>query len=127
MSKGVVGIGTDIAEVNRFEQILLKNKEAFFIRVLTKKEQERLSQKKHQAPHLAGLYAAKEAVSKALGTGLYPVLPTEIEIVKDEAGKPGILLTGKANEKAKELNIEEVQISISHEREYAVAFAIALG
>jgi len=114
----IVGIGTDIVKVSRFED---KQKSPQFLkRVFSLYEQEYLHGKGIES--MAGLFAAKEAVAKALGVGFNGFFPCEIEIRHDENGKPFVNLHGKAKELAGDEAV--FHVSISHTDENAVAFVI---
>ncbi len=112
----IVGIGTDIVEVSRFEQLISDNH--FMERVFTPAERSYIGDKTHCA---AGIFGAKEAFSKAVGTGLSGFSLQEVEVCHDEKGKPFYALSGRALEKYGHLTFH---LSISHEKTYAVAFAI---
>lgn len=116
----IVGIGTDLVEIKRMEKAY--GRPGFAARVFTKKEQELIGVR---AARAAGNFAVKEAVVKAFGTGFGRVSPQEIEVLRDKAGKPYTLLFGQAKKKAAELGINYIHVSISNEREYAVAFVVA--
>jgi holo-[acyl-carrier protein] synthase len=93
----------------------------------TELENSYCSGRKNFEQHYAGRWAAKEAVMKALGTGWISGLTwTDIEVVNQSGGKPSIQLHDGAANIAKKLGIQEIQISITHCADYAVAFAIAL-
>ena len=116
----IYGIGTDIIEISRIEKAI--NQTSLFKRkVYTEKEIEHIEKKKHPYVSYAGRFAAKEAVSKAFGTGVYGFSLSDIEILNDEMGKPYVTPYNTIKEKAKGLTI---QISISHSREYAVSTVI---
>ena len=114
----IVGVGTDIIEISRMENALAS--EDFVKKVYTETE----IAKKH-INTLSGYFAAKESVSKALGTGFNKIYPNEIEIVNNPLGKPFVNLYGNAREKAKSLGIKTVHVSISHSKDMAMAFAVA--
>ena len=116
----IIGTGTDIIEISRMENAL--KSENFMDKVYTKTEKS-----KTYINTLSGYFAAKEAVSKALGTGFNKISPLEIEIVNDSLGKPFVNLYGNAKEKAESLGIKTVHVSISHTNEHAIAFAVAEG
>lgn len=120
----IKGVGTDIIEISRIEKAVRKS-DAFTSRVFTPREISDCSGVRIKWASLAARYAAKEAVSKALGTGIGKIKWVEIEIVKDTNGKPEVKLYGNACERAKILGIANVSVSLSHSREYAVAFVIA--
>jgi holo-[acyl-carrier protein] synthase len=97
-------------------------------RVFTKHEQAYCQQHKERVQHLAGRFAAKEAVLKALGTGMRGKMKwTDVQIANNDLGKPGIVLSGESARVAERMGIAKVLVSISHTREHAVASAIALG
>ena len=113
----IYGIGTDIIEISRIEKAI-KQTSLFKRKVYTEKEIEHIEKKKNPYASYAGRFAAKEAVSKAFGTGVYGFSLSDIEILNDEMGKPYVTLYNAIEEKAQGLVI---QISISHSREYAVS------
>lgn len=124
----IIGIGTDITEIVRIERMLEKHPERFSAGVYTESELRYSNSKSHRSEHLAGRWAAKEAVLKAIGTGwIGGITWKDVEVTNNSAGKPSIVLTGGAKKVADSLGISEVQISISHGKEYAIAFAIAIG
>lgn len=114
----IIGTGTDIIEIERMENAL--KSENFMDKVYTETEKN-----KKYINTLAGYFAAKEAVSKALGTGFNKITPSEIEIVNNALGKPFVNLYGNAKKKAQELGITAVHVSISHTKEHAIALAVA--
>jgi holo-[acyl-carrier protein] synthase len=121
----VVGIGTDIIECVRIAQMIEKHGEVFLNRVFTAREIQYCSTRRAANQHYAGRWAAKEAVLKVLGTGwARGILWTDIEVVNEVSGAPTIRLANRAAEIASERGIHEIQISISHCRAYATAFAI---
>ncbi len=125
---GIIGIGTDIIECERITQMLEKHGQVFLTRVYTACEIEYCSGRKAADQHYAGRWAAKEAVLKALGTGwAHGIRWTDVQVVNQQGGKPNIELDGRAKEISLQLGIREVMISISHCRNYAVAYATAIG
>lgn len=128
MAGQVIAIGTDIIECSRIAGMMEKHGETFLERVFTAGEIAYSRDKKMAYQHFAGRWAAKEAVLKTLGTGwAQGVEWTDVEVVRSPAGVPSIRLYGRAAEFAQQLGISEVLISISHTKEYAVAFATAVG
>ncbi len=124
----VVGIGTDITEIDRVERLVKKHGEFFLRRVFTPSEARYCESGKMSGERYAARWAAKEAVMKALGTGWSEKVGwTEIEVVRDAAGRPSLNLTGGAKRVADELGITDWQISLSHCKLYAVAFVTAQG
>jgi len=121
----IVGLGTDIAEIERVEKALGRSGEPFAQRILTQAEFEKFLTLKQQGRFLAKRFAAKEAASKALGTGIaLGVSFHDFEITNDELGKPVLSLSGKASELAKQKQVAHIHLSISDERHYAVATVI---
>ena len=114
------GVGTDIIEIDRFKNL----SERFMKKCFT--EQERTHLKGRHIQNIAGCFAAKEAVCKAMGTGFTGFMPASVEIVHNSVGKPEILLHGEAKRIAEDAGIAKIEISISHCRTFATAFAVAL-
>lgn len=124
----IFGHGVDIVEVPRIRAILDRHRDRFLERVFTPGEQRHNAGSRTRAQHLAGRFAAKEAVLKAMGTGLTHGLSwTEIEVVTLSSGQPAVRLSGRAESLARTLGVREWLLSISHCDSYAVASAIACG
>lgn len=121
----IVGLGTDIAEIERVEKALARTGEAFARRILTESELEKFHSLKQQGRFLAKRFAAKEAASKALGTGIaLGVTFQDFIISNDEYGAPVLTLTNKALEIAQRKQVQHIHLSISDERHYAMATVI---
>ncbi len=121
----IIGLGTDIAEIERIEKALSRSGEAFAQRILTQQELETFNGLKQQGRFLAKRFAAKEAASKALGTGIaHGVSFQDFEISNDDNGKPVLTLSGKALQIAQASAVQNLHITISDERHYAVATVI---
>ena len=122
----ILGIGLDLCEIHRIEKAIARA--SFLERVFTSAERARIlsANGPRRGEVAAGLFAAKEAVSKALGTGLAGIGISEIEITPDAAGRPCCALSGKALERARALCGEgfTVWVSITHEAGLAAATAI---
>jgi len=121
----ILGIGLDIIETARVEKAL--QNPVFLKKVYTEGEQEYLAKRKGNAQSAAGIFAAKEAVSKALGTGFGPISLQEVEIVWNENGKPSVRLTGRALMKLQEMGGKQVLVSITHIKDLAAAQAVIDG
>ena len=119
----IIGCGIDITEVDRIKKNL--DNERFIQKIYSKNEAEYLKERKFNAQTAAGMFAAKEAVSKCLGTGFSNFGPCHIESLKDEKGKPYVKLTENALKRAQELQITNIQISISHTSQLAAAYCVA--
>jgi holo-[acyl-carrier protein] synthase len=109
-------LGCDIADIPRIKESCEKHGQAFLDKILTEAEQEIYYKRGGQITFLAGRFAAKEAISKALGTGIGKVGFTDIEILPDESGQPKLTVRGYAFSKQ--------EISISHSRDYAIAVCV---
>lgn len=117
----IIGIGTDIIEIDRINKAVINTK-GFLNKTFTEKEMELFSEKKMRAQTIAGNFAAKEAFVKALGIGMRGITFKDIEVLRDELGKPYINLSDKVAEKySLEFN---VLVSISHNKESAISFVI---
>ena len=116
----IYGIGTDIIEISRIETSINRTK-TFKEKVYTKNEIEHIEKKRNPYASYAGRFAAKEAVSKALGTGVRNFSLRDIEILNDELGKPNIILYNNLKDCMKNFVF---QVSISHSKEYAVSTVI---
>ena len=115
--------GVDLIEIKRLERVIARYGERFTRRVFTDQE---LSEAKNLAS-LAGRFAAKEAVSKALGTGIGAVTWQEIEILRGSQREPVLHLHGRAATLAYQLELHEWSVSLSHSENYAIAMVVAVG
>lgn len=120
-------LGTDLCSLKRIAKIYKQFGEKFLDRILTAKEKESvISSKKLFLYRLAGRYAAKEAVAKALGTGIGKELSfRDIEILRDGNQPPQITLHDKAKTKAEALKLKNWTLSVSHEEDMALAVVMA--
>ncbi|MFO7646886.1 MULTISPECIES: holo-ACP synthase [Halomonas] len=124
----ILGIGTDIARVARFERAMARHGERFALRLLGEVELDRFRDHPAPAAFLAKRFAAKEAFVKALGTGLRRGMRwTEIQVVNDALGRPSLVLAGKAHELAMAAGVRAVHLSISDEEALAIAFVVLEG
>ncbi len=124
----IIGIGTDITECLRIARMIERHGELFLERVYTPEEIRYCQNRKQATQHFTGRWAAKEAILKALGTGwIKGISWRDAEILNEPSGKPIAVLHGGARQQAKRLGIDEVQVSISHCRTHATAFAVATG
>jgi holo-[acyl-carrier protein] synthase len=113
-------IGVDIIEIDRIKRAVSRWQDSFLKRIYTPAE----LNKPHNFSSLAGRFAAKEAVMKALGTGTRGVGWTDIEILTNWDGAPLVRLSRRALKKSQEIGISGFDVSISHSRKYAIAFVI---
>ncbi len=114
-------IGTDIIEIDRIRRATARWGERFLRRCFTGAELALYGRRAHS---LAVSFASKEAVMKVLGTGNRGVAWREIETLYHPSGKPFIRLNGRAKKRAEEMGLKEIDVSLSHSREYATATAI---
>lgn len=123
----IIGLGTDIVEVQRIEKMIADHGEHFLKRVFTLAEIAHCHSRRESAPHYAGRWAAKEAVMKVLGTGFTNEVGwTEIEVQVRPSGQPYIQLYDSTLAVATRLGIDEILITISHTKTYATATAIGV-
>jgi holo-[acyl-carrier protein] synthase len=120
---GTTELGIDIIKVQRIRDALTRFGSRFSARVLTPAEQRYV---RDRPETLAGRWAAKEAVSKVLGLGVRGIGWREIEIERLPTGQPSVLLHGRAERRARQLGMERIALSISHESDYAVAIAFGV-
>ena len=121
----VVGIGTYIVEIARIADVLDRQGDAFVQRILTLSEQKQYQASKQKAAFLAKRFAAKEAVAKALGTGIGSgVSFQDMTISNDGKGAPSVSLSAGAAHIAAERSVQKVLLSIADEQKYAIAYAM---
>ena len=113
--------GIDIIEIARIKDVAERHGERFLKRVYTPGE---VAYCRGRAPQLASRFAAKEAVMKALGTGTTGVGWREIEVVRPRGGPPTIRLHGQARRRAETMGLDNLAVSLSHSREFAVASVV---
>ncbi len=113
--------GVDIIEIPRIARALEQYGQRFLRRIYTPEE---IDYCRGRAPNLAARFAAKEAAMKALGTGVRGVSWKDIEVARHSRGAPYLRLYGRAEARSQRLGVQEISISLSHSREYAVAFVV---
>jgi len=121
--EGAVAIGVDIIEIARIERTYRDFGERFLARVYTERERDRY---RGRVNELAARFAAKEATSKALGTGIVGIRWREMEILPNRRGKPVLILHGRAAERARQLGLTDFSVSLTHSRTDAMAFVVAV-
>lgn len=118
----IVGVGVDLVKVPRIRAALERWGDRFLTRVFTERERTYATRRREPAPHLAGRFAAKEAVFKALGVGLrLGVRWREVEVVNNARGKPELVLTGQTKRLSETLGVTATHMSLSHDSDYAIA------
>lgn len=120
----ILRTGVDLIEIARIEEIVSRHGKHYLDRIYTPAELELCGKR---VESLAGRFAAKEAVVKALGSGIGDVTWKEIEILDDEQHAPVLLLNGRAAQKADELGLTSWSVSLSHSQSLTVAFVVAMG
>jgi holo-[acyl-carrier protein] synthase len=120
----ILRTGVDIIEIDRFSAACQNYKQRMLVRLFTDTE---LDENGENMASLAARFAAKEAVAKALGTGIGPVTWHEIEICRGAAGEPVLHLHGSAQALAEQLNLTTWSLSLSHTQAQAIAFVVAIG
>ena len=119
----IIGIGNDIIEIERIEKAILK--EGFKNKVYTQRELENIEKRGNRTETYAGIFSAKEAISKAIGTGVREFSLTDLEIINDDLGKPYVVVSEKLDKILKTKKEDyQIEISISHSKKYATAMAI---
>ncbi len=127
IDKEIISNGVDIVKVDRIRKILKRPyKDAFLKKIFNTEEIEYFKSNKYDAKSISGYFAVKEAIMKTLKKGMDKTSFKDITILKTEDNCPYIKLEGNAKKYMKENNIEDFKISISHEKEYAIAFVIAV-
>ena len=121
----ILGIGNDIIEIERVEKAILK--EGFKNKVYTQKELENIEKRGNRTETYAGIFSAKEAISKAIGTGVREFSLIDLEILNDDLGKPYVVVSEKLDKILKNKKESyQIEISISHSKKYATAMAIII-
>ena len=118
----VIGVGTDLVEIHRIKRAC--ERDSFVAYTFTEEERRQAGE---SVSRLAGDFAVKEAVSKSLGTGFRGFGPKDIEVLRDDLGKPYVKLYGEACRLAARQGIEGIFVSISNTGDHALAFAVAQG
>ncbi|MEO1078083.1 MAG: holo-ACP synthase [Pseudomonadota bacterium] len=123
----MIGIGTDIVEIARVEAVFARHPRRFCDRILTPPELERMRASSAPARFLARRFAAKEAIAKAMGTGIGASLSwQDLQISNNAAGAPKVELSSGGSALLGAIGGRSILVSISDERAYAVAFAVVL-
>lgn len=122
----VVAIGADLVDIDRLREAMARQP-GFAERVFSSEEREYCDRRRDPAERYAARFAAKEAVLKAIGTGLGGADFTDIEVIKEPNGKPELVITGRAAARAAELGIRRWLITMSHSDHLAQVFVAGLG
>lgn len=122
----ILGVGIDIVEIERFRKILSKKSaQSFLKKIAHPSEMKQANQSKFKPQYWASRFAAKEAASKALGTGFGKSFsPSEFAVLNEKNGKPIVSLHGKLEKHLKKLKVDYIHISLSHESNSAIAIVI---
>lgn len=119
----IIGTGIDLVQVARIKKAVERWDNRFLSRIYTSREISYCRGKKQNPLHFAARFAAKEAVRKALGEKMDW---RDVEIVNGQLGKPGIVLKGKARDVGRKQRVEKILLSLSHDRDYALAQAVVI-
>lgn len=120
----IIGLGLDVVELPRIERALSRHGERFLKRILTPYERENMPQSA-PLPYVAARFAAKEAASKALGTGIADGVGFQmLEVKREPSGQPRLVLHGPARERAEALGADNAHISLTHGRDIAAAVVV---
>lgn len=123
----LVGIGIDVVEVSRIRSSMDEFGVKFLARIFTERERDYCERQMMPEMHYAARFAAKEAISKAFGTGIgKDVSWLDMEILKKSSGEPEVRLRGAAELKAKEVSASQVLVSLTHSKDYAAANAVIM-
>jgi holo-[acyl-carrier protein] synthase len=124
----IVGIGTDVASIERIAGVLERHGERFVNRVLTADERRRFERTKKKASHLAKRWAAKEAFSKAIGTGIHaPFTWQSISVSRDARGKPLLVPSAAMAKHLEALGVTRSHVSLTDDAGVAIAFVVLEG
>ena len=119
-----IATGVDLIEIDRIVEVIARHGNHYLQRIYTPAELEQCGKR---AESLAGRFAAKEAVVKALGSGIGDITWKEIEILGDENNAPKLTLNGAAKQRADSLGLTSWSVSISHSQSHSVAFVVMMG
>lgn len=121
----IIAIGTDIVEIARISKVLERQAGRFVERILCPSEQEQYASRGNPVAFVATRFAAKEAIAKALGTGIgHGVSFQDMQISNDDKGAPHVQLSGGAAEVMRSRGGQRVLLSLADERDYAIAYAM---
>ncbi len=124
----VRGIGVDVIRIGRFRGAVERWRGRFLDRLFSEREVEECRRWKDPVTHLAVKFAAKEAFSKAVGTGFGAALsPRDLQVLHDDKGAPRLVVSGRAEARMRALGMEKVFLSLSHDGDVGVAFVVLEG
>ena len=124
----IIGVGTDIVEVSRMHDVVERHGDRFLERVFTDEELRYALDRRRHGEHLAVRFAAKEAVLKAIKTGVGPGTSLkDVEVLRGNKGEPEIKLHGRTAQVAAAKGVRKVHLSLSHTEGYGVAFVVCEG
>jgi len=123
----IIGIGIDAVEVERIRAMLERYGNRFISKVFQPEEAAYCMSQAEPAQHFAARYAAREAVAKALGTGLAGISLREIAVIRDANGAPKVYLSGAAERMASSMGVKRIWLSLTHTHTLAIAVAVLEG
>jgi holo-[acyl-carrier protein] synthase len=121
----IIGIGTDIVEIARITKFIERWGPRFSRKILGSEEVQVFADRLEQASFVARQFAAKEAISKSLGTGMRGIAFSDIEVLRDLAGAPFVTFSANGNKVVQSKGVGTIHVSISDEKKYAIAYAVA--
>ncbi len=125
LASAIKGVGVDCTRISRFVELNDDIREKLALKILSNGEYEEYKNSLNKAKRLACFFCFKESVAKALGTGFSEFGFSDIVIKKDDKNRPFVLLEGKAAVSAEKRNISSVKVSLSHEGDFVIAFAVS--
>ena len=124
----MIGVGIDLVNISRVEKISARWETRFLSRIFTEDEQDYCRKRRNPHPHLAARWAVKEAAVKALRLDRSVTFNwREIETVNDVSGRPLVRMTGAIRRQADHLGVAQIHVSLSHDRDYAIASVTLIG
>lgn len=120
----IIGVGADICTIERIQRALEQFGEKFLNRIYTPGERAYSLKKKNPFPHLAGMFAAKEATRKAFGDRINGLSWTQIEVIHSASGRPILQMHAQVKQRLKAMGIHKTHLSISHDKPHAIAIVI---
>jgi holo-[acyl-carrier protein] synthase len=120
----ILGVGTDLVEIDRIRKLRLRHGQRFLDRVFHPDETADCLSRSEPDLHLAGRFAAKEALGKALGTGVFALGPAAVCVKSEPDGRPVLVLEKRALALANERGAVKSHLSISHDGAYAISFVV---
>ncbi len=124
----ILGIGVDVVRIDRFRKAMERWRERLLTRLFSEEERAECEKWRDPVPHLAVKFAAKEAFSKAMGSGFGVALsPNDVQVLHDAAGAPKLIVSERVRERMRKRGLERPFLSLSHDGEIGIAFVVMEG